>query len=115
MSGLTPTVDEATAHVDEHGWAVLPSVLSDSEVADAREALLRAAAASEARGIPTTMEYLDPGGRNIRVYDLPEYDPVFADLLPHPTVVPHVLALLDGDVVGVELLGQHRPAGSAGR
>ncbi len=86
------------AELDERGWAILPDVLTAPEVTEARAALVAAAAASEARGIPTTMDYLDPGGRNIRIYDLIEYDPVFARLAEHPAVVPQVAAALDGDV-----------------
>lgn len=44
------------------------------------------------------MEYLDPGGHNVRVYDLIEYDRVFADLVRHPSVIPYVAHLLDGDL-----------------
>jgi len=83
---------------EDQGWAVLRDVLSSNEVDRTRRALLRAADASEARGIPTRMDYLDPGGNNVRVYDLVEYDPVFAELLLHPLVVAHVSHLLDGDL-----------------
>lgn len=44
------------------------------------------------------MDYLDPGGNNVRVYDLIEYNPVFADLVAHPAVIPYVTHLLDGDL-----------------
>lgn len=95
---MTIDLDTAMATFDAEGWVVLPDVLDPDEVRRARAALVAAAEASEARGIPTTMDYLDPGGRNIRVYDLIEYDPVFADLAEHPTVVPLVSAALDADV-----------------
>ncbi|MCU0311111.1 MAG: phytanoyl-CoA dioxygenase family protein [Acidimicrobiales bacterium] len=99
MSVSTAEVDEAVlAHFAEHGWAVLPDVLGPDEVAAARAALERAADASEAKGVPTRMEFLDPGGRNIRVYDLLEHDPVFVDLVVHPAVLPLVAAVLHGDV-----------------
>jgi ectoine hydroxylase-related dioxygenase (phytanoyl-CoA dioxygenase family) len=83
---------------ERDGWAILPDVLSPTEVAHARAELVTAAAASEARGIPTRMDYLDPGGRNIRVYDLIEYSPVFADLVVHPVVLPYVSYLLASDL-----------------
>jgi ectoine hydroxylase-related dioxygenase (phytanoyl-CoA dioxygenase family) len=93
------TVDDEVIHAFERdGWAVLPDVLDAPTVAHARTALTDAATASEARGIPTRMDYLDPGGRNVRVYDLIEYSPVFADLVTHPAVVPYVARLLDGDL-----------------
>ncbi len=95
---MTIDVDATMATFDGQGWVVLPDVLDADEVGRARAALVAAADASEARGIPTTMDYLDPGGRNIRVYDLIEYDPVFAELAEHPGVVPFVAAALDSDV-----------------
>lgn len=99
MSEGGETVDDGVLeHFEAEGWAVLPDVLSADEVDRARQALLSAADASEARGIPTRMDYLDPGGSNVRVYDLVEYHPVFAELLTHPRVVAHVSPLLDGDV-----------------
>ncbi len=99
MSGDTATVDEQLlAAFEADGWVVLRDVLEPQEVERARDALAEAAAASEARGIPTRMDYLDPGGRNIRVYDLIEYSPVFAELVTHAIVVPYVVRLLDGDV-----------------
>lgn len=91
-------VARVVGELDEQGWSILPAVLSPSEAADARAALVRAAEASEARGIPTRMDYLDPGGNNVRIYDLIEYEPVFAELAEHPAVVPHVSAALDHDV-----------------
>jgi ectoine hydroxylase-related dioxygenase (phytanoyl-CoA dioxygenase family) len=96
--GPDPGDPDVVGRVEAQGWAVLAGVLSPDEVTRARAALVAAAAASEARGIPTRMEALDPGGCNIRVYDLVEYDPVFAELLVHPRVVAHVSHLLDGDL-----------------
>ncbi len=84
---------------EEQGWLVLEDVLEPAAVASAREALLAAADASEARGIPTRMDLLDPGGRNVRVHDLIEYAPVFAELATHPLVIAHVRALLGEDLM----------------
>ena len=95
MTDLDPAV---LATFERDGWAVLPDVLSADEVAAARLALVGAAEASEARGIPTRMDYLDPGAQNIRVYDLLEYDPVFLELVVHPAVLPYATRLLDGDL-----------------
>lgn len=91
--------DQIIDHVEREGWAVIPDVLTDDEVATARAALVAAAAASEARGIPTRMDILDPGGQNVRVYDLLEHDPVFVDLVAHRAVWPLVDRLLDHDAM----------------
>ena len=92
-------VDEAIVSAFERdGWVVLPAVLSPREVSHARAELVVAAEASRRRGIPTRMDYLDPGGKNVRVYDLIEYSSVFAELVVHPTVIPYVSLLLDDDL-----------------
>jgi ectoine hydroxylase-related dioxygenase (phytanoyl-CoA dioxygenase family) len=93
--GLRADVLEA---FETEGWAVLPDVLNADEVAHARSELVAAAEASEAAGMPTRLDALDPGGRNIRVYDLIERSPVFAELVTHPAVIPYVDHLLDGDL-----------------
>jgi ectoine hydroxylase-related dioxygenase (phytanoyl-CoA dioxygenase family) len=99
MSGDPVALDEQVVDAFERdGWAVVEGVLGDEEITAARAALTDAAAASEARGIPTRMDHLDPGGRNIRVYDLIEHSPLFADLVTHPAVVPYVEHLLEHDV-----------------
>lgn len=95
----TPVADRSVLdHFEEHGWAVIDGVLGRDEVAHAGAELVAAAEASEARGIPTRMDYLDPGGCNIRIYDLIEYSPVFADLVIHPQVIAYVAELLDHDL-----------------
>ena len=81
-------------HFWSHGWAVIADVLTRVEVAAARNALVDAAAVSEAQGMPVRLDDLDPGGRNIRVYDLVAHARVFADLAEHPHVLPYVEALL---------------------
>lgn len=93
-----PVDAELLATFERDGWVILPEVLDAAEVAAARAALVDAAAASEARGIPTRMDYLDPGGHNIRIYDLLEYHPIFIDLIAHPTVIPYIADLLDHDL-----------------
>jgi ectoine hydroxylase-related dioxygenase (phytanoyl-CoA dioxygenase family) len=99
MATSAAALDEARLTAFEaEGWTVLDHVLDAAEVEAAREALALAAAASEARGIPTRMDYLDPGGRNVRVYDLIEYSDVFVRLVTHPVVLPYVSHLLEGDL-----------------
>lgn len=86
------------ARFEQDGWVVVPDVLDAAGTARARAALVAAASASEARGMPTRIEDLDPGGRNVRIYDLIEHDPVFVDLVRHPRVLALVGPLLDDDV-----------------
>lgn len=94
----TPDAD-VLDHFWSQGWAVVPDVLSSREIDAARSALVDAAAASEAQGMPVRLEALDPGGRNIRVYDLVAHAKVFADLAEHSGVLPTVEALLGDDII----------------
>ncbi len=86
-------------HFHHEGWAVVPDVLSTGEIEAARAELTEAAAASEAQGMPVRLEALDPGGCNIRVYDLVAHGPVFAELAAHPCVLGHVRELLGPDSI----------------
>jgi ectoine hydroxylase-related dioxygenase (phytanoyl-CoA dioxygenase family) len=47
----------------------------------------------------TRLEALDPGGHNVRIYDLVEHDAVFGELVLHPAVWPLVDALLAHDTL----------------
>lgn len=97
---MSAGVDDAVLdQVEANGWAVLPDVLAPTEVAAARAALGEAAAASEAAGLPVRLDALDPGGRNVRVYDLVAHGPVFATLAEHPVALDHVRARLGPDVI----------------
>lgn len=99
MSETSLALDRAiVATFEDEGWVVLHDVLDASQVARARGALCDAAEANEADGIATRMEALDPGGRNVRVYDLLAHDAVFAELVTHPVVIGYVRELLDGDL-----------------
>ncbi len=99
MSSTSVEPEQAiVAAFEAEGWAVLPDVLTPTEVAHARAELVAAARTSESRGIPTRMDALDPGGQNIRVHDLIEYSPVFADLVIHPAVLSYIDHLLEHDL-----------------
>jgi ectoine hydroxylase-related dioxygenase (phytanoyl-CoA dioxygenase family) len=99
MTELTSPHADVVDRFWADGWAVIPDVLSPKEVVAARRALVDAAAASEARGMPVRLEALDPGGRNIRVYDLVAHAELFADLAEHPAVLPTIEALIGNDVI----------------
>ena len=99
MDGLAQPVADVIDRFRAQGWAVVPDVLGGAEIDEARGALVDAAAASEAGGMPVRLDALDPGGRNIRVYDLVAHARVFADLAEHPTVLPIVEELLGNDVI----------------
>ncbi|GAB1193996.1 hypothetical protein APSETT444_003233 [Aspergillus pseudonomiae] len=78
-------LEEAKAHLREHGWARIPSVLSKEGAAHTLDRLWKAKEASEAKGEDTFQPILDPNSANVRVFYLPELDERFRDLLTHPT------------------------------
>lgn len=91
---------EAKAHLQEHGWARIPSVLSKEEAADALDRLWKAKAAVEAEGEQTYLDFLDPNPSNVRVFYLMAADKLFRDLISHPTAVEMVKSLLgDGFII----------------
>ncbi len=93
-------IDSAIVDAFEaEGFAIVSGVIDENMVAQARGALVDAADASERNGMPTRMEALDPGGRNVRVYDLLAHDPVFIELVGHPLIVEYCRALLGDDFV----------------
>jgi ectoine hydroxylase-related dioxygenase (phytanoyl-CoA dioxygenase family) len=81
----------------DEGFCIIPDVLTPEELAQAREALDRAVEESRRRGIATYTDFMDPNASNVRVYNLPEFDPLFVELLRRPIALKAV----------TELLGQH--------
>lgn len=81
---MTVDLDTARRDLKEQGWCVIPNLLSAQELEEARAALDGAVERMKALGIPTHSETLDPNASNVRVYNLPEWSPVFVELLRHP-------------------------------
>jgi len=106
--GADPTL---LAQVHDQGFCILPALLTHDEVVVARAATVAASEQAAARGYPTVMEALDPGGRNVRSPDLLAYNPLFADLVMHPGAVPYVAALLTDDWVMSNFSGNNGATG----
>jgi len=83
-------VEGTLTALHQDGWAVVPGVLDADEVARVVDRLWAASAESQRRGIPAHIPQLDPNGSNVRVFDLVDLDPIFGELLEHPTA--HALA-----------------------
>lgn len=86
--------DAEKAHLDEHGYCIVPGVLAPAAVAELRGRLWRATEESERRGAPTRNVGLDPNEHNVRVFNLLDLDRAFRDLIQHPlalALVRHVL------------------------
>jgi ectoine hydroxylase-related dioxygenase (phytanoyl-CoA dioxygenase family) len=83
----------------EQGFCIVENVLSRDEAAAIRERLWAIARAIEQAGGTTHTEILDPNAQNVRLYDLPNHDPIFVELLRDPTALPIVHTLLGQDVM----------------
>lgn len=80
----------ACADLEQDGYAVIPDVLSEQEVAQLRTRLRAVAQSERATGIDHDPKWED-GPRNQRVFGLLNKGSVFTDLAEHPVA----LALMD--------------------
>jgi ectoine hydroxylase-related dioxygenase (phytanoyl-CoA dioxygenase family) len=90
---LTTDLDEAKAHLDEYGVARIADALSSAERAALMTRLTEQAQAERELGVA----FMDGGGANQRVWNLPSKGQVFRDLLTKPLVRALARHILDGD------------------
>ena len=90
---------QAIEHLHEHGWCVVPGLLSRDAAAHVLERLWAAADENRRRGRETHVGNLDPNASNVRVFDLLDIDPVFRDLIRRPQALDLVHGLLGPDVM----------------
>jgi len=100
----TATVDDAAvsdalARLAADGYAVLADLIDRDAAAHALDRLWAASAESSRRGIPTHITALDPNASNVRVFNLVDLDPLFGELLAHPTIDALVGGLLGRDYI----------------
>ncbi|KAL8877350.1 MAG: hypothetical protein Q9198_004618 [Flavoplaca austrocitrina] len=81
---MTSNLEGAKAHLKEHGWVRIPSVLNKADAVHALDRLWKAKEASEASGEETYQPILDPDPSNVRVFYLLELDKLFRDMLTYP-------------------------------
>jgi ectoine hydroxylase-related dioxygenase (phytanoyl-CoA dioxygenase family) len=92
-------LSDVVEQVEQNGYAVVPDIL-DQRAADAvLERLWTAATESERRGLPNYAEGLDPNPSNVRVWNLIDLDPVFAELIAHPVADAIVSGVLGADYI----------------
>ena len=87
-------MDDTRAQLRDEGWCVIPGVLDPDAAAEALARLWAAADESKRRGLPTFLPMLDPNVSNVRVFYLLELDPLFRELIQHPTAVAMVRAVI---------------------
>lgn len=90
-------VAELLQELEDNGFAIVPDALDDAALNRVRGALDQAVARSVEAGIPTHIGSLDPNEANIRVNNLPNFDPVFIDLLREPSAREVVQGVLGPD------------------
>lgn len=86
--------DQLRQQLRDDGYCILRSLLSEEELCAVRGALDSAIDATRKLGIPTHTESLDPNASNVRVYNLPEFSPVFVELLKHPVALDSARCVL---------------------
>lgn len=91
---LTDNLDQAEADLAEHGICFVTGILSPTTLADARDALYRAARQDTQRGTRQNGFGLDYGDRNHRVWNVLSRDPVFVELAEHPAALRLVRATI---------------------
>lgn len=94
MASSPADMEQAKAHLREHGWARLNSILPQDQVKQALDKLWKAKADADARGEDGYVPFLDPNPSNVRVFFLMEMDKIFRDLASHPTAVELVKSVL---------------------
>jgi ectoine hydroxylase-related dioxygenase (phytanoyl-CoA dioxygenase family) len=98
---------QAEQDLRETGFHVVPSVLTADELARARGVVDATIAQMRAAGVSTHSAIIDPNEANVRLYNLPNWNPEFIDLLGHPVVealveltlgANHILSNFTGNV-----------------
>jgi ectoine hydroxylase-related dioxygenase (phytanoyl-CoA dioxygenase family) len=84
MSAPRPGRDEIRQRLRADGVCIVPGVLTREQVAKANAALDRAVEETRRMGGSTYSDTLDPNAQNVRVYNLPNFDPLFVELLRWP-------------------------------
>src|SRR4051794_19469380 len=81
--------------VARDGFCIIPDVITAEHVACVKSRLWEVVASGQG----THSSFLDPNDANVRVYHLPEHDPLFVDLLTWPAALAQVEALIGPDAI----------------
>lgn len=87
------------SQLQQDGFCIVPDVLTPQELADVNAAIDAAIERSRRLGVATYTEGMDPNDRNIRLYTLAEFDPIFVELLRKPAALVLVRELLGDNFI----------------
>ena len=92
----SPDFEAGLANLREHGFTVVPDVLTGDTLKRTRDALYTAAESDRARGREVAQFALDKGDASLnqRVWNVLSRDPLFEDLAEHPLALSFVRAVL---------------------
>jgi fumagillin biosynthesis dioxygenase len=100
VSAAPATTLEASAidaALKKDGFCVVPNVLSAAELERVHAAIETAIEKTRTEHGGTFNSLIDPNASSIRLNNLPDFDPIFVDLLRHPEALPIMRRLLGPD------------------
>jgi ectoine hydroxylase-related dioxygenase (phytanoyl-CoA dioxygenase family) len=107
-------VEQARENLRKDGFHIVHDVLSPEALDGARAAVDRTISLMRDRGVPTHTAVIDPNEANVRLYNLPDCDPAFVDLLRNPIATKLVELTLGPDYILSNFTGNIALPGSLG-
>ena len=83
----------------KNGFCILPTLLNQERLIEARTALQGAIKKTMDRGLATHIPGLDPNEHNIRIFNLLDLDPFFVDLIGDAEALSIVEDLIGNDFI----------------
>lgn len=80
--------------LQEDGYCMIPDVLDPERTSEVLKRLWLAADENKKLGADLYLPSLDPNDKNVRVFYLLERDPIFRELIQHPTAIEMVKSVL---------------------
>lgn len=89
----------AQQQLEEDGYCMIPDVLNSERTSEVLKKLWLAAEENKQLGADLYLPALDPNDKNVRVFYLLERDPVFRELIQHPTAIEMVKSVLGQNIL----------------
>lgn len=86
------------SELDRQGFSVVSGVLARDKAASLNERLLDIAQGLKQSGTEWFKPEIDPNASSVRVYNLPDHDPIFVALLTNPEICDFVAEALGGQI-----------------